>query len=194
MAAKHPKIPPKKNQPEKPAETAAHLTLQTKKSGKDKPDNSRKAVPPPANSSVPPVVLDSGGTDPSRPIGKNNPPKSRPEYQFKKGKSGNPKGYPKGRPNGSTIIKYWLSQSENTVNPISGKLERLTQLDIMTLKVISTVRKTGKSGEFAALLDRTEGKPVQSTKLLNVHDKKIEIEIGFKAPVSQPKPSNDEKK
>lgn len=69
-------------------------------------------------------------------------------------------------------------------NPLSGKWEKLTQLDIMILGAIAQARK-GNVQALVALLDRTEGKPVQSTKLLNAKDKLIEIEIGFKAPTKK---------
>lgn len=130
---------------------------------------------------------DSGAVDPTRPIGKGNPPRPDPKHQFKPGKSGNPAGYPKGQPNGSTIIKYWLGQKEALVNPISQKSETLSQVDIMTLQMIVQARK-GNVTAFRELMDRTEGKPVQSTKLLNADDKLLEVFVGFRAPAPAPPP------
>lgn len=45
------------------------------------------------------------GSDPHKPVGYANPPAS---HQFKKGKSGNPKGRPKGSKNLSTMIEETL--------------------------------------------------------------------------------------
>ncbi len=115
-------------------------------------------------------------TDETRPIGKGNPPKG-----WKKGESGNPAGYPKGQPNAKTVIKYWLSAEEDLVNPITNEFQTLTQLDIATLGVIKSAR-AGNVQAYNSLLDRIEGKPVQSTKLLGPEDGSLIFQIGFTAP------------
>jgi hypothetical protein len=79
---------------------------------------------------------------------------------FKKGQSGNPNGRPKGTLNASTIIRKWLEASEKIKNPASGKVEVLTQMDIITLSQIQKARK-GDTSAFNALLDRVYGKPKQ---------------------------------
>ena len=55
------------------------------------------------------------------------------KHEFKKGKSGNPKGRPKGSKNRSTLAKKWLEVSEMNINVLSGELEKLTYEDRITL-------------------------------------------------------------
>ena len=125
----------------------------------------------------------SGGVFPDKPIGPGNPPAKN---TFKPGVSGNPKGYPKGRPNAKTVISYWLGQTETVENPLTKALETMSQLDVITLKLLEQARK-GNIAAYRELVDRTEGKPVQSTKLLDANDKALEITIGFKAPEAKHK-------
>lgn len=144
---------------------------------------------------VPPVsVPDSGGKDPSRPIGRDNPPKGRP---FPKGKSGNPKGYPKGQPNLSTVIKFWLNQTEEMAAPWlpGGKTLKVKFLDSMTVALVNKARK-GDVAAYRELMDRVEGKPVQSTKLLNAKDQLLQFSVGFTPPpsVNKPAPAADKPK
>lgn len=130
----------------------------------------------------------SGGINPEIPIGKNNPPAAS---QFVKGKSGNPKGYPKGQLQTKTIIKYWLGMKEEIKDPVRpGRTLKVKTIDTMTLALINKARK-GDVAAYRELLDRVEGKPVQSTKLLGVGDKALQVLIGFAPPGQKPPP--DEK-
>ncbi len=80
---------------------------------------------------------------------------------FKKGQSGNPKGYPKGVPNTATRLKRFLELSQKITNPISGKTEDITVAEQLDLAIIAKARK-GDVRAFNALMDRLEGKPQQS--------------------------------
>jgi hypothetical protein len=74
--------------------------------------------------------------------------------------STNPKGRGKGNLSAKTIIRKWLEAQEKAKNPVSGQMEKMTQLDIITLKQLEKARK-GDTNSFNALLDRTEGKARQ---------------------------------
>lgn len=134
---------------------------------------------------------DSGGVDPTKPIGRGNPSRA---HTFKKGKSGNPKGYPKGQLQTKTILKYWLNQKEEISDPFNpGRTLKVKVLDTMTLGLIAKARK-GDVGAFREIMDRVDGKPVQSNKIiLPGVEKEMEITVGFKAPTPQPAPSADQK-
>lgn len=133
--------------------------------------------------------FDSGAVDPTRPIGKGNPPRPKPEHQFKKGNVANPKGYPKGQPNTSTIIKYWLGQKEVINNPLTGLSTKVTIKDSIILAQLNKARK-GDAKAAELLLDRTDGKPVQTNKLVIPGGKGLEITVGFKRPDAiLPKPA-----
>lgn len=138
--------------------------------------------PPPKDAKLD-QVQDSGGYYPDRPIGPGNPPRAG---QIQKGEVRNPKGYPAGRPQAKTVIKYWLSQEEEIENPLEpGEFVRVSVLDTITLQVIKRARK-GDIAAYRELVDRIEGKPVQSTKLLNAQDKLLEISVGFRPPQKPP--------
>lgn len=181
MPPKTPKIQPKKKESQTSTKSRSGSSSGQKPADLLKTDNRERDATSGVNPSFVPGIKDSGGVDSLRPIGPGNPPR---KHFFKPKNCANPKGYPKGRPNALTVIKHWLSAVENMENPLSGKWEKLTQLDIMILGAIAQARK-GNVQALVALLDRTEGKPVQSTKLLNAKDKLIEIEIGFKAPTKK---------
>lgn len=72
----------------------------------------------------------------------------------------NPKGKPKGTLTAKTIIKKWLAGKEAITNPITKKIVKMSQLDIMVLKQIEKARK-GDTNAFNALLNRMEGMPKQ---------------------------------
>jgi len=97
---------------------------------------------------------------------------------FKKGVSGNPKGYPKGVPNRSTIARKWLELTMNENNPLTNKIENLTQEDIITLKQIEKA-KDGDSNAYKLLMDSTYGMPQQQTEVnstvTNIEYKPIEF-------------------
>lgn len=121
------------------------------------------------------------GVFPDRPIGPGNPPR---DAVWKPGKSANPKGYPKGQLHTKTIIKYWLNMKEEIKNPLDPtKILKVKVIDTMTLGLITKAR-AGDVAAFRELMDRTEGKPIQSNKILLPGTKGLEIKIGFKAPVA----------
>jgi hypothetical protein len=89
------------------------------------------------------------------PFKKGETPKgARP---FKKGKSGNPAGYPKGIPNRSTILKKWLAFELNVLNPITGGQEKLTVEDEVIFALITRARQ-GDIAAIREILDSTYGK------------------------------------
>lgn len=145
---------------------------------------SRTGQQPPAD---PPPAAGSGGVDPTKPIGPGNPPASG---KFKPGQSGNPKGYPKGQLNTKTIIKYWLGQEEEIKNPINDEIVKVKVVDTMVLGLIARARK-GDVGAFRELMDRIDGKPVQSNKLILDNKEGGQILVGFMAPrqiITKPAP------
>jgi len=62
---------------------------------------------------------------------------------FKKGKSGNPKGRPKGAPNRSKTILDILSLEQKVVNPITKNEENLNQWQLIVLAMLKKARAGG---------------------------------------------------
>ena len=60
---------------------------------------------------------------------------------FPPGNNANPNGRPKGSKNRSTIARKWLEVMQDTKNPITGELEKLSQEDLITLAMIHKARK-----------------------------------------------------
>lgn len=81
-----------------------------------------------------------------------------------KGEVRNPKGRPKGVLNHKTVLKKWLGLTEKVKNPVTGKMDTLNQLDIITLGQLKEARK-GNTQAFKALLEHTFGKPKQTIDL-----------------------------
>lgn len=92
-----------------------------------------------------------------------NPENIEP-HKFQKGKSGNPKGRPKGVLNGSTRAKYWLDVSQKFKNPITGIEETLTQEDIAILGLLKKAR-SGDVRAFKELMDRAYGQAKAEVKI-----------------------------
>jgi hypothetical protein len=86
---------------------------------------------------------------------------------FKKGKSGNPAGRPKGSKNRSTIARQWLEVNQNLKNPITGENETMSQEDLMTLALIKKARE-GDVNAYKALMDSGYGAPVQQIEQTNI--------------------------
>lgn|SRR6185312_3084772 len=82
---------------------------------------------------------------------------------FPPGKSGNPKGRPKGVQNSSTRLLRLLKLVQTKKNPISGKDEKFTLLEQMDMALIVKAAK-GDVNAYREILDRFEGKPLQSIK------------------------------
>jgi hypothetical protein len=80
---------------------------------------------------------------------------------FPPGNNANPNGRPKGSKNRSTIARKWLEAMQDSKNPITGELERLTQEDIMTLALIKKARG-GDVNAYKQLMDSGYGLPKQT--------------------------------
>ena len=74
------------------------------------------------------------------------------------------RGRPKGSLNRKTIIAKWLEVSEEFENPITGKIEKMTQYDITTLALIKKARE-GDVAAFKELYDSVFGKIVNQTDI-----------------------------
>jgi hypothetical protein len=74
--------------------------------------------------------------------------------------SPNPNGRPKGSKNRSTIARKWLEVMQESKNPITGELEKLSQEDLITLAMIHKARK-GDVGAYKQLMDSGFGMPTQ---------------------------------
>lgn len=83
--------------------------------------------------------------------------KGKIKPRWKKGESGNPSGRPIGSRNRSTIVREWMEAVENVKNPITGKVENLTQADIATLAVLKKAR-SGDVNAYRELMDSAFGK------------------------------------
>lgn len=82
-------------------------------------------------------------------------------FKFPKGQSGNPAGRPKGSRNRSTIARQWLEIEETKRNPITGKDERMSQEDLITLAQIKKARE-GDTLAYKAIMDSAHGSPNQN--------------------------------
>lgn len=74
--------------------------------------------------------------------------------------SPNPEGRPKGSRNRSTIAREILALMEKMKNPVTGKEEKLTQEEIMTLAILKKARG-GDVRAYQALMDSGYGQPKQ---------------------------------
>ena len=79
---------------------------------------------------------------------------------WKKGESGNPKGYPVGKKNRSTVARYWLEVNQKLKNPLTNQEETMSQEDLMTLALIKKARE-GDVAAYKALMDSGYGAPLQ---------------------------------
>jgi hypothetical protein len=89
-----------------------------------------------------------------------------------KGEVRNPNGKPKGSRNRSTIARQWLEAVEKIKNPLTQKIDSLTQEDIMTLALINKARK-GDVNAYKALMDSGYGAPKQEIENTVVTQKPI---------------------
>lgn len=94
-------------------------------------------------------------------VGKGNPPK---HTRFPPGNNANPNGKKKGTLNSATVIRQFLAATTKAKNPVTGKMELMTQMQ----QIVAAQLKKAKKGEntgFNNLLDRTEGKPKQINEI-----------------------------
>lgn len=89
--------------------------------------------------------------------------------KFQKGESGNPKGRPKGSLNRATIVKKWLQTETEFTNPVTGKKERMTLEDSITLSQLAQAGK-GNTSAYKALLDSAYGAPKQELETSGSQD------------------------
>lgn len=75
----------------------------------------------------------------------------------KKGEVRNPKGKPKGTKNFKTIIEEFLSVETDAMNPMSGKLEKLSVGQQIVIALLTKAKK-GDVSAIKELLDRIDGK------------------------------------
>jgi hypothetical protein len=112
----------------------------------------RKRNPPPKKR----APRDADGDD----VGYGKPPR---EHQFKPGKSGNPKGRPKGAKSEETLLRDLLGQ-KISLNE-RGKTRRITALEGILRRIAEDCLK-GNTKSAAFLLNRyhaiTSGEPVDS--------------------------------
>jgi hypothetical protein len=86
---------------------------------------------------------------------------------WKKGESGNPKGYPVGKKNRSTVARYWMEVNQKLKNPLTGTEETMSQEDLMTLALIKKARD-GDVNAYKALMDSGYGAPLQQIEQTNI--------------------------
>lgn len=77
---------------------------------------------------------------------------------FVKGKSGNPKGKPKGKKNRATVISQLLKVVTNSKNPITGVMEQLTQEERMNLAMLNKAINDGDIQTIKEIQDTMYGK------------------------------------
>jgi hypothetical protein len=80
----------------------------------------------------------------------------------------------KGTLSAKTIIKRWLEAEAKEENPLTGGLEKLSQLDLITLAQVVKAKK-GDTAAYNSLMDRLEGKPKQTVD--NIGDNKIIVRV-----------------
>lgn len=81
----------------------------------------------------------------------------------KRGRPPKPKAAPITRKDIAENTKFWLSLQTLASNPITKQKELLSQLDLMTIKMINKA-KHGNVNAYTALMDRAYGKPKQYTE------------------------------
>lgn len=101
---------------------------------------------------------------------KNPIPGNKP---FQKGQSGNPNGRPKGTLNRSTIFKKWGELEINSVNPITGKNEKLSIDDTLALNLI----RAGQEGNVTAIKEYFDNRFGKIKDSLEVEQKNNSIEF-----------------
>ena len=79
-------------------------------------------------------------------IGYKQPPKNN---QFQKGKSGNPKGRPKGSKNLKTILKKELEEKISI--QVRGKVKKITKQEAIVMNLVSNTLKNDKYATQALL-------------------------------------------
>lgn len=86
----------------------------------------------------------------------------------------NPKGRPKGSMNMKTCIEKFMRIKEIATNPITKRVMKLSQQEIIVLSMIKEARN-GSVQAFTALSDRIDGKPEQ--RQINSFEEGTEINL-----------------
>ena len=94
----------------------------------------------------------------------------------KKGEVRNPSGKPKGTLNNKTILNKYLALEEEITNPITGKLEKFSQYEIIYLQLIEQAKK-GNLKALKELLDRYEGKAHQQLEINQSNEEHVTLKI-----------------
>ena len=97
---------------------------------------------------------------------------------FKPGQSGNPAGKPKGTLSFKTRIKKWLEVEIESVNPETGKREKMALIDSIILAQMNKAKK-GNDRSFELIKNHIEALPKQGIDLSNT-DGTLSKEIVFK--------------
>jgi hypothetical protein len=84
---------------------------------------------------------------------------------FSAGESGNPSGRKKGSKNRATLARKWLAVKSKQTNHLNGKVEHLTQEDLITLALIKVAQK-GDVHAYKALMDSAYGAPKQEIETI----------------------------
>jgi ferritin-like protein len=85
---------------------------------------------------------------------------------FKKGQSGNPKGYQKGVPNAKTRLKNILSIIQKKENKLTQEVEDLSIAEQMDIAIIDKALQ-GDVKAYQEIFDRLDGKTTQTIDLNN---------------------------
>lgn len=86
------------------------------------------------------------------------------DQQFKPGESGNPEGRPPGTENSSTRLKKIFGVIQSKMNKVTQAQEELTVLEQMDIEQVIKALD-GDTAAYEKLLDRYEGKPIQTNQL-----------------------------
>ena len=96
------------------------------------------------------------------------------ETQFKKGKSGNPNGRPKGSPNTATRLRKLFDIVQDKPHPITEKAGKYTALELMDAAQIVKAM-AGDTIAYRELLDRFEGKVPQKSEFSTPPDRPMQF-------------------
>lgn len=123
-------------------------------------------------------------------IGYGKPPK---EFYFKPGVSGNPAGYPTGKPNRGTLARKFLKDPIHYKDPATGEYVKGTIEEAMVLAMMAAATN-GDVNAYKEIMDSVYGK-ITDKQEITLPIKTV-IRIGGKRPKStdatQPADSADE--
>lgn len=118
---------------------------------------------------------------PRKPPNENSLKNLRPK-PWVKGQSGNPKGYPKGKPNRSTILKELLGltlkkpDGKNADNPFDTSEKKITIEKAIEIVLIQKALK-GNMDAIREIKDTIHGKMTEKTELTGFEGGPIETKV-----------------